>query len=226
MHWVCSSVNREALPMTISSRVSPYARLNLRRNPFGELTREERADMAVVLIERWLPLLRDPRTAVQFIGPCGHGKTTHLLAIERGLPGATYIYLPEVGVRPIIPIWRPLLIDEAQRLSYWQRRRVFKLGGPLVLGTHEDLTSPLRRHGLKVTTVEVAADQSPQRLKNILNRRIEASRLSDSSEVPSISLDHVLALQTKFGSDIRRMEHYLYDHFQLAARNGWPCPAR
>src|SRR5262249_43157873 len=101
---------------------SPYRRWNLRRNPFGELTREERAELALVDVEQHLAELRQGRTALQFLGPCGHGKTTHLLALQRELDEAVYIYLPEDGPQPPIPAIRPLLLDEAQRLSSWQRR--------------------------------------------------------------------------------------------------------
>lgn len=212
-----------ALPA--SSRASPYARLNLRRNPFGEWTREERADVAVVDVQPWLEALRHPRAVVQFIGPCGHGKTTHLLALQRQLPGASYVYLPEDAPRPPVPGQRPLLIDEAQRLGYWQRRRVFRRGGSLALGTHDDLTRPLRRFQLNVITVDVAADRSPERLLRILNRRIDASRLTNAG-VPYLGLEQVLALQRHFGSDIRRIEYHLYEQFQhavRAARKEWSC---
>ena len=206
-----------------SSTVSPYVRFNLRRNPFGELTWEERAELAVVETQPWVDFLRRPATAVQFIGPCGHGKTTHLLAIARSTPDAVYVHIPEVGPRPATPKRRPLLIDEAQRLGFWQRHRVFSRGGPLVLGTHDDLSRSLRRSGLDVVTVDVAADRSPERLMLILNRRIEASRLT-AADTPRIDLAHAVSLRREFGSDMSKMEQHLYLQFQQAAKKGLPWP--
>jgi hypothetical protein len=202
---------------------SPYARFNLRRNPFGELTREERAELAVVDVAPWLDALRQPSTVVQFIGPKGSGKTTHLLAIERYLPAARYVYLLEDGPIPVIPLARPLLIDEAQRLSLRQRKTMFNAGGPLVLGTHEDLSREARRAGLEVVTEHVAAEHTPERLALILNRRIEASRISDAT-VPRIDIAHARDLMQNPALSIRDIEQSLYDNFQKAAQTGSPWP--
>jgi hypothetical protein len=203
--------------------VSPFARLNLYRNPFGELTSDERAELAVVDARRWTQLLDDPKTAVQFVGSAGHGKTTHLLAIAGSLPGAAYIYLPPAGPQPRIPRRRPLLIDEAQRLTPWQRRRVFARGGPLALGTHEDLSGALRRAGLEVVTVDVGADRSPEQLMQILNRRIEASRATDAPLV-HIDLPQAIELRHEFGGDIREIEQHLYHQFQQHSLGESPWP--
>ena len=202
---------------------SPYARFNLRRNPFGELTRQERAELAVVDAKQWLDSLLGETAAMQFIGEKGEGKTTHLLAIERVLPNTIYVYLPEDGLQPPIPRQRPLIIDEAQRLGYLNRRRIFKLGGPLILGTHRDFTGELRRSGLHVVTVDVAEDPSPEQLARILNKRIEASRLTRSS-LPHIEVSYAKRLQRQWGTNIRAIELHLYDQFQEAAQKGqsWP----
>ena len=212
-------------PGILSAR-SPYARFNLRRNPFGELTRRERAELAVVDVQRWIPLLQGRSAAVQFMGNKGEGKTTHLLALQYCLSDAAYIYLPEDGPLPRIPSSRPVLIDEMQRLSRTQRRDVFGHGGPLVLGTHEDFSNELRSAGFDVITVDVAADRSPDQLARILNARIEASRLS-SSPIPRIEITYAQHLMGKFGDNIREIEQTLYDEFQTAVQTGlsWPPAA-
>ena len=38
----------------------PWARFNLHRNPFGELSSEERSELAVVEVDDWLEMLRKP----------------------------------------------------------------------------------------------------------------------------------------------------------------------
>jgi hypothetical protein len=200
---------------------SPFAKLNLIRNPFGELTRSERAELAVADCRAWVAALSQPNRAVQFLGPCGHGKTTHLLALGRAFPSAVYVYLPPVGPQPAIPRHRPLFIDEAQRLGWWQRRRVFAAGGPLGLGSHEDLSPALERAGMQVMTVDVAAGTTPERLAEIANRRVEASR-RDVGPVPRIDLPQAIELRRKFGCDIRRIEEELYLHFQQLAEGVVP----
>jgi hypothetical protein len=210
-------------PAFSAPQSSPYARYNLLRNPFGELTRDERAELAVVDTQHWLAEMATPSTALQFIGPQGHGKTTHLLAIQRKLPHAAYVYLPEDSPLPPILDNRPLLIDEAQRLPRRQRRTVFRAGGPLVLGTHDDLTNELQDSGLRVVTVCVARNLSPEQLMRMLNKRIEASRITAAS-VPRIERPQAQALLGKRGTSIREIEQELYDQFQYAVQRGMPWP--
>ncbi len=202
--------------------MNPYRRLNLTRNPFGELTRLERAELSVCSLDPWLTLLQGPdasQQVIQFIGECGRGKSTHLLTIEQQLPGSRYVYLPMDAPLPAIPPHRPMLIDEAQRLSKRLRRKVFAEGGPLVLGTHENLASEINAAGLKVTTVHVATLLTVTRLQEMLHARIEASRLGPGT-VPRISLARCQRLIDTFGDDVRSMEHHLYAIFLKIAVHG------
>ena len=49
----------------------PWAWCNLRRNPFGELTRQERVELAVVDVDSIAARIDGPHCAVQLIGDCG-----------------------------------------------------------------------------------------------------------------------------------------------------------
>ncbi len=194
---------------------SPYQRLNLVRNPFGELTRSERAELAVCeQLDEWLKLLEAPRAVLQFVGGCGFGKTTRLLALQRALPKSEYIYYPETGPRPALPCTRPLLIDEADRMGWRQRWRMLRGEGPLAIGTHVDLSRCLKRAGFDVTTIDVARRQSPAWLAAVLNRRIEASRLDACMPVPVISERQAERLSNRFDGNLRSIEHSLYERFQ------------
>lgn len=179
--------------------------------------------MAVVDVDFWLAELANGRTALQFLGPCGHGKTTHLLALGRALPGAEYVYLPEDGTQPRIPHARPLLLDEAQRLGHWQRRQVFGQAGPLILGSHEDHRQELARAGYRVVTEHVAQAACPQRLRQLLNRRIDASR-GAPGPLPWIDEARAAELHQRFGADIRQIERVLYDEFQRRFQENAPWP--
>ena len=208
---------------------------NLLRNPFGELTRSERAELAVVDITKiieligkspstapsgggnWAEPIPDafaPFTAYQLIGECGRGKTTRMLAIAKRFPSASYVYLPEDGICPAIPEGDPLLIDEAQRLPWRIRRRIFATGVTMVLGTHRDLTRPLRRAGYQVATERIGLSLSADKLAEILNRRINASRRDVRQPSPQVGVDVAARLIERFGTDIRGIESYLYDVVQ------------
>ena len=203
----------------VSFAWQPFAKLNLLRNPFGELVREERIAAAVVDVAAIEPLLNRPRVALQFYGDCGRGKTTHLLALLDHLQNAQYVYLPEDERCPPIPTptaGATLIIDEAQRLPFWIRRRIFKRGGPLILGTHRDFRDRLRRFGYQVHCIPFENQLRPARLREIINRRIELARFR-AGDIPQISLQASQQLCDRFGDNIRAVESILFDSFQSMA---------
>jgi hypothetical protein len=191
----------------------PWARCNLCRNPFGELTPEERAEVAVVDVNLIAQRVETMRSAVQLIGDCGRGKTTRMLALRKRSPAASYVYLPEDGPCPAIPEGNPILIDEAQRLPRVAMRRIFATGVPLVLATHRDLGRQLRRYKYIVHTEWIGKGNTPELVHQLLNRRIEAARLQ-KGPLPILSLDQSRWLVGRFGSDIRGIENYLYERVQ------------
>lgn len=197
----------------------PYAHLNLRRNPFGELPLVARPGLAVLDPAPYVQLLGEPRAALLFLGDKGRGKTTHLLTIRAARAGS-YVHLPEDGPLPPVPVGLPLLyLDECQRLRRRLRRRLFRGLGALVIGSHEDHSAELRAAGRVVTRVEVGGLLTLERLGQIVSRRIEAARRGPGSvpEVPSHSLE---ALVARFGDDVRGIEHHLYECFQALKE---PC---
>jgi hypothetical protein len=190
----------------------PFADLNLCRNPFGEVGRADRGRLAVVEVDHCVQRLKRARYAVQFLGGQGRGKTTHLLAILRAVPGAAYVWVDERG-RARIPQGRPLLIDEIQRLPHRRRRRLWRRMVPLALGTHEDLREELARDGYEVETVHAAAGLDAGRLARILNRRIEFFR-RDPGPLPRIERETAQAMIDRFGDDLRAIQWHLYERFQ------------
>lgn len=190
----------------------PYAHLNLKHNPFGELTEAERVSLAVVCVDEVVALLSDPRQTVQFVGEKGHGKTTHLLKIREAFPGCGYVHIPEGERRPV-PNGDPVLIDEAQRLTYWQRKSVFREQRSLVLGTHRDFQTELERAGRVVTTIAACGRTSLTRLRQIVNDRIQFARRGPGP-VPAVSDQALKKLLQTQGADIRSMLQILYDRLQ------------
>lgn len=190
----------------------PFAHLNLRRNPFGAFSIEDWTRLADVEVAEFDAMLAEPGTAVQFIGEKGYGKTTHLLAIRARFPESGYEHIDE-GERGEVPVGDPVMIDEAQRLTWWQRHRLFRSRVPLVLGTHKDFTRELVNAGRQVRTVAVAERMNPERLTRILNARIEWVR-RDDGRVPAVPFDMAAGLFERFGPDIRTIQYELYKTFQ------------
>ena len=195
----------------------PFEHLNLRRNPFGEFSAQERTQLAIVELRSALDHLHSPTESLppvlQFIGEKGFGKTTHLFAIATQFPESIYVHIPE-GEHVKIPTeGEPLLIDEAQRLTYWQRFRVFRSKRMLVLGTHRDFTPQLKRAGRSVLTLEAARHTTPERIEQILNDRIKSVR-RNSKPIPVITRATVEKLYALYGNDLRSMQHELYEVIQ------------
>ena len=200
------------MPVPQTTYSLPYSHLNLRRNPFGEFSEEERTVLALVDVDAIITRLNDPHYVVQFIGEKGYGKTTHLLAIRSRLHDAGYVHIPE-GERATIPSGRPILIDEAQRLTRWQQFQLFRSNIPLVLGTHRDFDRQLRLAGRVVETIEVQQGNDVERLHRLLNARIQWVRRCDG-QVPSITPETADRLRKEFGANIRGILHQLYAVFQ------------
>lgn len=200
----------------------PFSRWNLRYNPFGELTPSERAAVAVFDARPIAQQLAQGQAAVQFIGPCGRGKTTRLLAVQRHLaiPDSAIIYLPPLSWA--VPRWwqktlqvagAPIVIDEAQRMPPPVRRAIFRRRVPLLLGTHRDLAGPLRRAGYHVFTYVVGPQNDARHVAAVANARLSAARLT-TAEVPQLSIEDAQCLVARFGDDLREIESFLYHQVQ------------
>ena len=144
----------------------------------------------------------------------GYGKTTHLLVLATQVAHGAYIHIPE-GQRVTVPsTGDPLLIDEAQRLTRIQRWLIFRSRRRLILGTHEDFEQPLRRASRPVLTIAADRFTNEVRVHTLLNARVQSARRTEGP-IPSVTLRTASRLFTQFGSDIRSIEHSMYQTFQL-----------
>jgi hypothetical protein len=194
------------VPLTL-----PYARLNLRRNPFGELGRDERAALAVVEVGDLAERLERPGIAVQLLGGSGCGKTTWLLALRRRFAAAPFVKVVE-GVRTRVPRGHPVFVDDAHLLPPARRRRLLRRRASFVLTTHVDLEPELQRCGLEPLTVRPAATQGAERLERAFALRVEAARRGPGP-LPRVPRSAVEELARRFGDDVRSMEQELYHAF-------------
>ncbi|XZE51387.1 hypothetical protein SH139x_003038 [Planctomycetaceae bacterium SH139] len=207
--------------------------LNLWRNPFGELTTQQRAELARCDLTAELAWLRNgqpgERRVVEFLAPCGHGKTTHLLALGKAFPRARYIYVPprrfrfqmpapqQLAPQQLAPL--QLLVDEADRLPWRSRRQLMNRGDVLAIGVHRSLKAGFARRGVAVLTREVSNLSDPVSLCQIFQSRIDASRVDPHVSSLTITAADAKKLIQRYGDDIRAMEHYLYGRVQLLGGN-------
>ncbi len=203
---------------SVSKLSLPFAHLNLRFNPFGEMPLEKRALLAIVEIDDVLSELRDDSVAFQFIGDRGRGKTTHLMAIKSHFQQSAYVHIPEDS-RPPIPIGNPLFVDEIQRLNWFQRAKIFRRKVPLVLGTHTNYETQLRVMGRRAITIEVGGRLDGKKLQRITQHRIEHAR-RDSGAVPRLTPETINFLIDRYQDDVRAIEGHLYDVFQQLKEPG------
>ena len=195
-----------------------YSRLNLRFNPFGELDRQQRVECAVPKIE--LRPLADfiasktrERRAVQFLGSRGSGKTTHLWLLNSLLHDFHYLHIPEGATRSL-PQRSHLMIDEAQRMTWWQRRNSFKEARRVILGTHRCYAARLRRLGFNTVTVQLDTLPKADWLASLLKQKIDyAIRCPENADL-TIAPNDVANLRDQYGHNIRQIERHLYEVIQ------------
>ena len=188
--------------------VGAYAHLNLRMNPFGELEPRDRARVAVADVGPLLAHLERPRAAVELVGRCGRGKSTHLHALRRALPHAHYARLWADRPDPAA-LGGTVLLDELDAVGGWRRTRLLRAAERVAVAVHRSHALELRLHGFDVRTVQVAS-ADPERLARILRRRIEFARIG-AGPVPELPAATVRALIERFGDDVRAVEDALFD---------------
>ncbi|MFT5734726.1 MAG: hypothetical protein ACJA2W_001429 [Planctomycetota bacterium] len=217
-------------PLLRHLRASAFERLHLCRNPFGELSREERADAACVETEAAAAFLNDgrrgERRALQFVADHGRGKSTHLIALHaRSFPEAPYTQLHEGSPVPEPqPTARVDFIDSIETLRWLERRALYRRCETLACTTHRDLGRELRRAGYEVLTVQVGI-QSTHDLSIIAHARLAAASLSTGSP-PSPSEELLGRLHAEFGDDVRSIEHALYAEYEHLRSTAPPLAMR
>ncbi len=190
----------------------PFSHLNLRRNPFGEVPAEERGQLAVADVERFVPRLSEPGFVVEFVGDCGRGKTSHLRALWEHFRQAPFVRVDEDprGFRaPKAPV---VFVDEAQFLTRRQRGRLFGQRASFAVGTHERLADVYERAGLDWVTIELGGVDAAL-VEEMIARRVEWARRG-SGPVPQVTRAAVERLIERHGDDLRAIEHELYEVFQ------------
>lgn len=204
-------------------RPFPAHHLGYTRNPFGTLTDAEWAAVTVLpaAVRQALPA---GCRHLQLLGPAGVGKSSALRRIAAELQQAgrrvVYEYLPP-GQRRFLSALdgvEVFLLDEAQRLSWPQRRRLVRWGetrGRLIFSSHQDLRGRFGRQRPFLTTIDLAPLVTRQHWQAVISSRLAAFA---RPEAPRLTLapEAVAHLHARFGADLRAAETLLYEVWQAA----------
>ncbi len=209
----------------MAERFFPFRAMGFKCNPFRTLTDAEWAAVAVVP-PTLLAAITNTSAPVQLLGEAGRGKTTTLLAVQalfaqKGVL-AVYQYLPE-GTRRFdyqkAAAAQVFLLDEAQRLTHGERRRLCRLttGTRVLFSSHQDLTAECAAHKVSLTTVRLSKPE-PAHLARILTVRL-AYFSTGTQPVITITPDAIEYLHARFGGNLRLTERFLYEVFQWLVRH-------
>lgn len=191
----------------------PFAHLNMRRNPFGEVPVEERPALAVVEVDAYVAQVRDG-TVIEFVGDSGRGKSTHLRAMADRIEEALYVHVCEEDPPAELPDRPVLCVDEAQFLPLRLRRSLFRSDADLALGTHVSLVDEVEAAGRTVESVSLGGRSVDiDVVRQIVNRRLEWARRTDG-DLPRLSDETLAWLLDRYDDNLRAMEHHLYAVFQ------------
>lgn len=196
----------------MKNKALAFESLNLRFNPFGELTGEQWLAVSIVEIKHLIEPLKSPSVAVQFLADKGRGKTTHLRKLHQEFPETPIIKLYIDEKVPKFPKSKLTFVDSFENANKSQRKKIYKKTSSMAFTTHSDLTEELEKQGYKVVTERVSCN-SDDKLMSILNARIEIARKEPGS-LPLLKMETILQLRKHFGDDIRAMQHHLYEEFQ------------
>jgi DNA polymerase III delta prime subunit len=219
-----------------------FPQIGYRRNPFGALTDEEWTAVSVLppAVER---ALVEGFDHLQILGPMGIGKSSTLLALQRWFveqeessrQGAkaqrkksakfvqsadkkvVYEYLPE-GQRHFVTNTSGLdifLLDEGQRLNWWQRRKLVKAAFHLqiIFSSHEDLAPLFNKKELSVTSVDLTGEIDEGWITAVLHKRLAYFAIPDQPHA-TLTPDAISFLVETFGQNLRQMEYFLYEVWQ------------
>ncbi len=193
----------------------PFIHLNLRFNPFGELTPDQRKELAVVNIDSLKASLNKEAVAIQFLADHGRGKTMHLLFLHRYYSSAEYIKIYQDD-KPAFSMQAVRFVDSVENLSKKSRFDLYNKTSSIAFTTHTDLSGELTDAGFNVITQNICMDDESI-LNQIFSRRIKYAQ-RNAGHVPVVNQLAIKKLKTLYGDDIRSMEAHLYELFQSLKR--------
>lgn len=192
----------------------PFEHLNLRRNPFGDISDVvDPVELVVGPLDEWVEWVRTSGHMLSFFGPRGCGKSTRLRASYEKVAAETDATVRLVHVEDDGPIEWPsadvLMVDEAQfvRRSEWRRLET-EPPKSLAVASLERLPGIARRFGLERRTVD-GGIEDVSRLREAVAGRMDALRRDDGA-IPTVTDGVCEWLVAEYGPDLRACVSHLY----------------
>lgn len=190
----------------------PFAHLNLTRNPFGQLSEEERNRIFVADVEPYRTFIETPGHALEFVAPAGRGKTSHLRALYDQFPDASFVRVENDDQEVLDVDSSVLFVDEFHFLHEKKRNQLYSQVRNLVIAAHVSFVDEMKSHGFDVRSIRLNG-YAPETLRRMFERRIQYCRRTDDP-VPRLSNDVIQSLIDRYADNVRAMEHHLYNVFQ------------
>jgi len=128
-----------------------------------------------------------------------------------------YEYLPE-GQRHFVTDTNKLdlfLLDEAQRLNWWQRRKLMKAASHLrlIISSHEDLTPLFAKKDMNLTSVDLSGEMDEGWITAVIHKRLSYFAIPNQPHA-TLTPTAITYLVETFGQNLRQMEYFLYEVWQ------------
>jgi len=212
-----------------------FERLGLNWNPFRTVATSEKPDVYIPDLYRTTALARDVALTdspfTQVIGRAGHGKSTFLTAVadaldKAGVPGESHYLQPLLWTRVAVPgpDVRVLILDEAERLSWWNLSSLLRWtrrGGRLIVSSHRDLSGRFSHSALRPVTITFPVVTVEGLQEFFLTRLRWAGHVDGRFDLTTDGADWLLAVSE---GNLRVVEAVLYEIFQVAADEFVSCP--
>ncbi len=158
--------------------------------------------------------------AIQMVGACGRGKTTRHVGDSTEDARGELRLSSRRRTLPGDPGWISAVDRRSAAFAAGVcDAQIFSSGLPLVLATHCDLERVLRRFGYSVRTIWIGSENTAR--ARFVDCSIAASKRRDWRPVRCrwFRCDKSTQLIERFGSNVRAIEHFLYERVQTQVIN-------
>jgi hypothetical protein len=192
----------------------PYEHLNLCRNPFGKMTREEKNHLVVLRMDLnpFIERLKKPGYAIQFLKEGARNKTTHLLVMWRHFPDSPYIRLFEGEPAPAIPNAPVLFIDWMHVLSRRERAELLQRPASFGIVSHQNHGREFKQASLDYDLVKLPKYSIPKMMEQV-DQRILWARRDPNKPIPRVTEATLSKLMAENHDEMAVLAR-LYDLFE------------
>lgn len=206
--------------------VAPYFALNLAYNPFRTETRERLFERFCWPEEKLELFLQGSWQVYQILGESGWGKTQFLF----GYLGALYLQEKSFYYHRLEEDQRHFrfpkdilygVLDEAQRLYFWDRRFLFKTIQQkkmrLVIASHHDFENQFRQKKILFETLHL---QPPtvSVLQHYIEQCLQSAILDPKKSVPVLAEESLEPMLKQSHYNLHKIRRFLYEFYiQLEA---------